>query len=120
MRALHVIGVDLQFRLGQKLTTLIQQQGLAELIAVCQLRDAVDQNLALKYPDRAFTQHLFEHLTAFTTGRGMGLATGGAGGGVRALVVKAGGGCGSSTDGGAATVLYIKETGSGNTGWVAK
>lgn len=24
------------------------------------------------------------------------------------------------TDGGAATVLYVKETGTGNTGWVAK
>ena len=62
--ALHVVGVDLELGLGQELARLVEQQPLADLVAVGLLRPGLHQDLALEDPDRAAAQHLLEHLPA--------------------------------------------------------
>ena len=47
MAAFHVVGVDFQLGLGQKLAVPVQQKRLADLIAIGLLRALFDQNLAL-------------------------------------------------------------------------
>ena len=65
----HIIGIDLQFRLGQKLRILVQKKRLANLIAIGFLRAFLHQNLALKRAQGPVAQDFFEHLTAFTIHR---------------------------------------------------
>mmetsp|Transcript_18144 Transcript_18144/g.28189 ORF Transcript_18144/g.28189 Transcript_18144/m.28189 type:complete len:595 (-) Transcript_18144:429-2213(-) len=72
MRTDHVIGVDLKLGLGQKLAVIVQEQGLADLVAIGLLRARLDQDLALKHAHGPVAQHLLEHLTAFAAQRIMG------------------------------------------------
>ena len=53
MAALHVIGIDFQFRLGRELGPLGQQHRLADLIAIGLLRAGAHEDLALEHPRRA-------------------------------------------------------------------
>ena len=72
MAAFHIIGVDFKFGLGQKLTVVIQHQGLADLVAIGFLGPLFDKDLALEHADSAIFQHFLEHLPAFATLASMG------------------------------------------------
>ena len=67
MRANHVICIDFQLRLGQKLTVTVQEQRLTDLIAIGLLSIFLDQNFALKHANSTIAQHFFEHLSTFAT-----------------------------------------------------
>ena len=53
MRTGHVIGIDFKLRFCQKLAVIIQQQRLADLIAIGFLRPGFHQYFALEHTDRA-------------------------------------------------------------------
>jgi hypothetical protein len=72
VRAGHVVGVDLQLRLGLELAVVVQQQRLADLVAVGLLRVGLHQDLALEHARSAVPQHLLEDLPAFAAFRVMG------------------------------------------------
>ena len=72
MRTGHVIGIDFQFRFGQKLTVLIQQERLTDLIAIRFLCAGFDEDLALKHARCPVAQDFLEHLPAFAALRIMG------------------------------------------------
>ena len=65
MRTGHVIGIDFKLWFGQKLAVIIQQQGLADLIAIGFLCTGFDQDFTLKHPYGTIAQDLLEHLAAF-------------------------------------------------------
>ena len=48
----HVVGVDLELGLGEELARLVEQQPLADLVAVGLLRPGLHQDLALEHADR--------------------------------------------------------------------
>ena len=72
MRANHVICVDFQLRLGQKLAVFIQQKRLANLITIGFLRARFDKDFTLKNANSPVPQDFFKHLPAFAIHRIMG------------------------------------------------
>jgi hypothetical protein len=72
VRAFHVVGVDLEFGLGEELRVIVQKQRLADLVAVGLLRAGLHEDLALEHARRAVAEHLLEDLPAFAGHRVMG------------------------------------------------
>jgi len=72
MRAGNVIGIDFELRFCQKLAVIIQQQGLADLIAIGSLCTRFNQDFALEHSYGAIAQDLLEQLAAFSIHRIMG------------------------------------------------
>ena len=66
MRACDVIGVYLQFGLRKKLSVVVEQQSLAQLVSVRLLGSGFDQYLALKDADSSIAKNFLEYLPAFT------------------------------------------------------
>ena len=69
VRALHVVGVDLELGLGQELRIPVEEERLADLVAVGLLRPRPHQDLALEHAHGSVAQDLLEHLPALAAGR---------------------------------------------------
>jgi hypothetical protein len=72
VRAFDVVGVDLELGLGEELRGLVEQEALADLVAVGALGAGLDQDLALEDADRAAVEHLLEDLPALAVGGAVG------------------------------------------------
>src|SRR5690606_12527869 len=64
MRALHVVGVDHQFRLREDLGAVFKQQSLMMLARVGLLRCALDDNFALEHTSPALARHALNQLSS--------------------------------------------------------
>ena len=67
----HVVGVDLELRLGIELGILRQHQNLRHLLAVALLRVGPHDHLALEDAVRPVGQHALEQLAALAAGHGV-------------------------------------------------
>jgi hypothetical protein len=65
VRALHVVGVDLELWLGEELASARRGGAPGELVAVGLLRAGLDEDLALEDAGGARAQDLLEDLAAF-------------------------------------------------------
>ena len=64
MGALHVVGEDLQLRLGVDLRVVREQQRVVGLLAVRLLRDGIDEHLPVEHPMRRFVEDALVQLPA--------------------------------------------------------
>src|SRR4029450_3480895 len=64
VRALHIVGEDLQLRLGVDLGALGEQQRVVRLLPVCLLCDGMHVHLAVEYAVRLAIEDAFVQLAA--------------------------------------------------------